>query len=126
MAFMEALSCLIASLSIHDNWEGKQAVEDDLRRWIILAQEDDDLLQGVDIGIIFHEKIVGANHDEDDMRIGNLILDRGQPVQQALGGFTGNTEVDDLEMGYSCLPVKAGNQRISKEKQSALLHICAG
>jgi hypothetical protein len=73
-------------------------------------------LHGVDIVIIFHKKIVGPDHNEDDLRISRFLSDDLDFIQEALRGLAGGTQVLDFEMRNALLPVKIGNQRIPEKK----------
>jgi hypothetical protein len=96
--------------------QGEKAVDDDLCRWVVLAQENDKLLQGIYIAIIFHEKIISADHDEDDLGISSFFLYQGHFIQEALRGLAAGAQILDFKMSDARLPVEIGNQRIPEKK----------
>jgi hypothetical protein len=96
--------------------EGNKTVYDNICRWKGAAQGDNDLLYRLAEIVIFHKKIIGAGHDQYNVRISDLFLDSRQSVQKSLCRFTGNTEVDDGELSYPFLPVKIGQEGITEKE----------
>lgn len=90
--------------------EGKQTIGNDFTVWIQACQLENDLSDGFQEAVVLCDQIVGANHQEDNIRICNFSGNDGNSVQESLGSFARYSVIEDNKVVHSVLPVKIGNE----------------
>lgn len=94
---------------------GQEAVDENFRRGIVAVELNEDILQlPEEIGIA-HEKVVGADHHDEHLGVGNLCLYCWQGAEKIGCSGAWNTEVFNLERRHAGLPVVSSYQRIAEE-----------